>query len=135
MSRLPTLPSNRGFTLIELIMVIVLLSILSIVVFVNFIDISDEAKKNSFQSVLGSLESANSINKTTKLNLNKGVAIPTSMSCLTATNLLLDGGLPDNYIVWPIAWPMGGSPGQDRTCYLIVTNPIRYDAFTITTTE
>lgn len=127
--------NKKGFTLIELILVIVLLGILATVVFANFIDISGDAKRNSFSSVLGSLKSANITNKSAQLGLSKGVPIPTSMSCLTAANALMDGGMPDNYIVWPISWPMGGSPGQDRTCYLIVTDPIQWDAFTITTTE
>lgn len=133
---LPKLSNKRGFTLIELIVVITLLSILSVVVALNFIDLTDEASEGSFEAVLGALKSSNAMNKTTQLNINKGTAIPTSMSCFTAANALIDGGLPEDHIVWPISWPLGGSPGQDHNCYLIVIKPtIRWDVFTITTTE
>ena len=85
--------------------------------------------------IKGSIESSNRMNRVAQQSLQAGVPIPTTISCSVATSALLENGISGDYLVWPIYTPMGGTPGQDRTCYLIDLNTYLWDSYAITTTE
>ncbi len=125
---------QSGFTLIELVVVIALLGILAVVAVPNFTDISGEARTQALAGIVGALNSADKMNKTTKRSLGKGVAIATTSNCATAAGLLLDGGVPSGYSVTPTS-AFGSSAGDEHTCTLTFDASGDTATFTVTTTE
>lgn len=56
-----TSPTNRGFTLIELIIVIVILGILSVTAAPKFLDLSSDARVSVLKSIAGNMKSISSM--------------------------------------------------------------------------
>ena len=115
------MPSNKGFTLIELVVVIVILGILSATALPKFIDLSGDAKSAALEGVAGAIASASAINYGGySANSSKGVATAGGgLTCATATTAILVGGLPAGYTM--STGVMTGGSGSN-TCTLTQTS-------------
>jgi MSHA pilin protein MshA len=102
-------PSQRGFTLIELVMVIVILGVLAATALPKFVDLRSDAQTAATLGVAGAISSASAVNVgARKVNPAKGVAIT---DCANAGSLL-EGGMPAGYSMaggLPLPIPAGTS--------------------------
>lgn len=89
---------QQGFTLIELVMVIVILGVLAAVALPKFVSLKSDAQIAALQSVVGTINSASSVNYASRsANSAKGVAT-IGLTCTTAANAILQGGaMPTGY--------------------------------------
>lgn len=91
--------NQNGFTLIELVVVIVVLGILAAIAVPKFVDLKAESQSAALKGVAGAISSASAINYAARtVDVTKGVATAnTTLTCQTAANALLEGGLPAGY--------------------------------------
>ena len=90
---------QRGFTLIELVMVIVILGVLAAVAIPKFVDLKTEAQVAALQGVVGGINSASSVNYAAKSASSTKGTTTTGISCTTAANAIMQGGVPTGYTV------------------------------------
>ncbi|WP_153914751.1 pilus assembly FimT family protein [Shewanella sp. TC10] len=101
-------PTQRGFTLIELVVVIIILGILAVVAAPKFIDIKSDAVKANLSSLQGSIQSANSlvyskavIGSQEALDPGEidhnGIKISTTLGYITATNVNLPKAIEGSF--------------------------------------
>lgn len=117
---------ERGFTLIELVVVIVILGILAASALPRFVDLSSDAEKAAVAAVAGAISSASNLNYSAyKMDPSKGVPIA---DCADATKLL-EGGLPPNYSMSPLGFPLPIAKDVPTKCTVTKTvNSTTYTA-------
>ena len=105
---------QRGFTLIELVMVIVILGVLAAVAIPKFVDLKTEAQVAALQGVVGGINSASSVNYAAKSASSTKGTTTTGISCTTAANAIMQGGVPTGYTV--ATTPNLGAVGTSTNC-------------------
>ncbi len=115
---------KKNFTLIELIMVIVILAVLAAIAKSKYLDRRGDAQAGALQGVVGRINSASAINYAARSADNSRGVATIGLTCQTAANALLEGGIPAGYTL-PAAVISAGT----NTCLVTQTGGGAMNAF------